>query len=60
MNKEEIKQLRESLSMTQEKFARHVGVTLGAINRWEMGKVKPSELAINRLLQIKEQTNARI
>lgn len=60
MKPEEIKAVREKLELTQEQFAREIGVTLGTIQRWEHGpkinsrgkvvqKNIPSPLALKRL-----------
>jgi len=38
-----IKQLRKSLSLSQEDFASLLGTTGKTIHRWETGKNKPSE-----------------
>jgi DNA-binding transcriptional regulator YiaG len=37
--------LRKRLEMTQEQFARELGVTVGTVNRWENGHFRPSPLA---------------
>lgn len=42
MTPEEIISIRKSLCVTQEKFAVLLGTTVGTVNRWEKGKVKPS------------------
>lgn len=44
-----IKELREALNLTQERFAARVGVTVSTVNRWENGKGKPSPLARIRI-----------
>ena len=36
----EIRSLRKRLGMTQEEFARHVGVGVASVKRWEMGKIQ--------------------
>ena len=41
----EIRELRKSLSLTQEEFAHAVAVTFSTVNRWENGHAKPSKLA---------------
>ena len=50
-----IKQLRKQLSLTQEQFARKVGVTCGSVNRWENGMRTPHPYLIQRLLEIKKE-----
>ena len=37
--------LRQQLKMTQEQFAREIGVTVSSVNRWERGVIQPSRLA---------------
>lgn len=44
-----IRELRNSLGLTQEKFAAKLGVTLLTINRWENGRSKPSPLAMEKV-----------
>ncbi len=55
MEKEEIKQLRLSLSMTQEDFAYKVGVSLRTIGRWENGSSVPSNLAVAKLKKLSKK-----
>ena len=38
---EDIKKLRLSAILTQEEFAKEVGVSFATVNRWETGKSKP-------------------
>ncbi|MEM6399809.1 MAG: helix-turn-helix transcriptional regulator [Cyanobacteria bacterium P01_D01_bin.116] len=54
-----IRELRNSLGLTQEKFANHLGVTLLTINRWENGRSKPSPLAIEKVEGILEKMGDR-
>jgi DNA-binding transcriptional regulator YiaG len=44
-----VRELRQRLRLTQEKFAARLGVTFPTINRWENGRVKPSPMAIQHL-----------
>lgn len=44
-----IRELRNLLGLTQEKFAAKLGVTLLTINRWENGRSKPSPLAMEKI-----------
>lgn len=37
-----IRELRESLSMSQREFASHLGVPQTTVNRWETGRTTPS------------------
>lgn len=42
MNSTQIRTLREQLQLTQELFARILGVSFATVNRWENGKSVPS------------------
>lgn len=50
---ENIKELRESLGMTQEQFAREIGVSFSTVSRWETGRGKPSPLARRRIEELR-------
>jgi superfamily II DNA or RNA helicase len=49
MEKEEIRDLRKSLGLTQLKLAELLGVSFATLNRWENGQVSPSHLALEKL-----------
>jgi len=51
----DILNLRLKLQLSQEEFAREVGVTLSTIYRWEAGKSIPSKLAKLRLVELREE-----
>ena len=55
MNKEEIKQLRLAMGLTQEVFARKVGVGVTTMNRWENGVFKPSHFALEKLEKLQKK-----
>lgn len=44
-----IRELRQTLKLTQEKFAAQLGVSFPTINRWENGHATPSPLAIKQI-----------
>ena len=44
-NGTEIRQIRQSLRMTQEEFAHAIAVTASTVNRWENAHAVPSRLA---------------
>ena len=48
---EAIKITRQKAFMSQEEFARELGVSVSTINRWETGKVKPNLTAMKSLKQ---------
>ena len=43
---EEIKKLRQRLFMSQTAFAQELGVSYTTVNRWEMGRAKPTYKAM--------------
>lgn len=49
-----VKELRQTLEMTQEQFAARIGVTFSTVNRWENGRGTPSPLAFKQLLELNE------
>lgn len=55
MQAKDVRALRESLGLTQEKFARLLNVTTTSINRWENGVAKPSPMAMEKIEAVKEK-----
>lgn len=47
-----IKQIRDSLSMSQTEFAELLNVTFATVNRWENGRTVPNKLAQTTLYEI--------
>ncbi len=47
-----VKRLRKGLRLTQEQFAREVGVTFSTINQWENGRRQPQPFLLKRLLEM--------
>jgi len=45
MTNQEIKKIRTSLGLKQGAFAKLLGVSIQTVNRWEMERQKPSNLA---------------
>lgn len=43
---EDIKKLRQRLFMSQTAFAQELGVSYTTVNRWEMGRAKPTYKAM--------------
>lgn len=39
---EQIKYVREKLFLSQEAFAKELGVSFATVNRWETGRCKPN------------------
>lgn len=44
-----IREIRQTLKLTQERFAAQLGVTFPTINRWENGHATPSPLALKQI-----------
>lgn len=49
---EEIRAIRIFGRMTQEEFARLLGVTVSTVNRWERGKCRPLNAFVRRMLEL--------
>lgn len=39
---EDMKRIRRKAFLTQEDFAKEIGVSFATVNRWETGKAKPN------------------
>ena len=50
--KEDIKQLREKLLLTQAEFAAKLGVSFETVNRWENGKHEPTMKAKRKIKRL--------
>lgn len=46
------------MGLTQEQFAREVGVTFSTVNLWENGHRRPQPYLLKRLLEMKEGLDA--
>lgn len=46
---EDIKRIRLKSLLTQEAFAKELGVSFASVNRWETGKVKPGMKAMRTI-----------
>jgi transcriptional regulator with XRE-family HTH domain len=56
-----VRRLRERMGLTQEQFAREVGVTFSTVNLWENGHRRPQPYLLKRLLEMEaslEQASA--
>lgn len=56
MAPEEVKSLREELGLTQEKFAKRIGVHKITVSRWERGEMVPRGLALKALERLAKWT----
>lgn len=52
---EAIKKLRNKMILTQTEFAKMLGVSFGAANRWESGKFKPTTKTKRKLALLFEK-----
>lgn len=59
MNKKEIKQLRQSLGLTQKELAARVRVDAVTVSRWERGQQKPSPQATRQLNRLAKKADAK-
>ncbi len=55
-----ILKLRAYLNISQEEFAKLLGVSFASVNRWENGIHEPTKLAKVRLLQLIEDNNVKV
>ncbi|MFC1956838.1 helix-turn-helix domain-containing protein [Chloroflexota bacterium] len=51
----DVKEIRQSLGLTQEQLARELGVSFATVSNWERRRSRPSPLAAYRLELIKSQ-----
>lgn len=54
-----IKELRDKLDLTQEQFAKKVGVTFSTINNWEKGNRTPHPFLFQKLLEMAEEAGLK-
>lgn len=52
-----IKILRKKSFLTQEAFAKQIGVVSATVNRWETGKAKPNMVAMKAIKAFCEKNN---
>ena len=52
VNNERIRSVRMDLRMSQEEFARAVGVSSVLINQWENDRVRPSNYAMRTIAKL--------
>jgi len=58
MTPETIRAIREALGVSQEAFARRVGVAYNTVNRWEKGKSLPkSTPIIEKVLELAREAH---
>jgi DNA-binding transcriptional regulator YiaG len=54
-----IRSLREALKLSQEEFARELGVSFTTVSRWEHGHGKPSRLGKRQIEEIAGRLGVR-
>ncbi len=47
-----VKKLRETLLLTQEEFAKEIGVSFASVNRWENAKCEPTMKAKRQIRKL--------
>ena len=52
-----IKALRDSLKLTQSKFAQRLKIDVITVSRWERGTQRPTIVAIRKLHRLQRTTN---
>ncbi len=55
MDSEAIKKFRLSLQLTQEEFARKLGISRSTVAKWECGDFRPSRLAMGQIRRLKDE-----
>ncbi len=55
MTPEDIKRLRQTAGLSQEEFARELGISFATVNRWENKRAAPSRMARKMLDQFKKR-----
>ena len=55
-----IKKLRKKLILTQTEFANLLGVSFGAVNRWESGKYTPTTKTRRKLAVLFKENNIEV
>ena len=59
MNRQDIRAARKRMVLTQEAFARRIGVSLLTVSRWERGSTRPTGAAASNLLDAIADAPAR-
>lgn len=60
MTPEQIKKMRQALNLSQEAFARLIGVGLRTVSSWEAGDSKPRGLSLRRLEETQKMIDKKI
>lgn len=54
------KELRDKLILTQEEFAKLLGVSFASVNRWENGKFEPSIKVKREIVELCKENNINV
>ena len=54
---EEIKNIRQVCLLSQQAFAKELGVSFATVNRWEKGKTKPTYKALRNIKEYCEKND---
>lgn len=57
---ESIKYIRKLAYLSQESFAKEIGVSFSTVNRWENGKSKPNYAAMKRISAFCAQNSIQV
>lgn len=57
---EDIVRIREHLNLTQTAFAQLLRVDRACVNRWEHGKIKPSQRTLQKIAPFREMTRSEL
>jgi len=60
MKKSNIKRLREEIKLTQEQFAKEIGVCKISVSYYESGKVTPSAPVMSRIIKVAKRYRVTI
>jgi len=61
MDNKIIKQMRQTLNLTQADFAKALGVSFSTVSRWEKGEIIPNDKQLEQLDVLKQlQDNKRV
>ena len=55
----DIRNLRKAVLLSQESFAKELGVSFSTVNRWEMGKSRPSYAARSEERRVGKECRSR-
>ena len=56
---EDIKKIRKACLLSQEDFAKELGVSFATVNRWETGKTKPKYKALRTIKEYCKKNNIK-